>query len=95
MNIEHTNLRPQQTLTLNQSQGIECTNCTGILFTQVVLLRKFSKLLTGAPQDSIHMIPVLRCDDCGEVCKDMIPEGLPDIEAKLGLNKKQSVVFHD
>lgn len=81
--------QPQQiNLTLSQSTGTECSACGSIFFKQSVLIRKFSKLLLGTQQDQIELIPVFRCEDCGEVLKEYFPAGMTDVETKLGLNKK-------
>lgn len=70
---------PQQvsmTVTLKQTQEIECPQCGGIFFKQSVLLRKVPALLTGQPKDSLLPIAVFRCEDCGEVVKESLPPGL-------------------
>lgn len=81
----------QQQITNPPTTGIECANCQGIFFDQPVLVRKISRLLTGTPTDQIIVVPVLRCSDCGEVLKEVFPQGLPDVEEKLGLAKVEEV----
>jgi uncharacterized Zn finger protein len=77
----------QQQLNLAQTTGITCSNCGGLFFDQPVLVRKISRLLTGTPTDQFTFLPVLRCSDCGEVLKEFFPEGMKDVEEKLGLTK--------
>jgi uncharacterized Zn finger protein len=72
-------------LTLEQSTGFECNSCGGLFFKQSLIIRKWSKFLTGQPQDHIEPVPVFRCDDCGDLLKDFLPKGMKDVEEKLGL----------
>lgn len=77
MNLTQTNPPkiPIQ-LKLEDSTGIICSNCGGKYFKQSILIRRWSKLLLGSPQDHLDFIPAFRCDDCGEVVSDLLPEGL-------------------
>mgnify|MGYP003407457207 CR=1 FL=1 len=77
----------QQQLKLEQTTGISCSNCGGLFFDQPVLVRKISRFLTGLPTDQYTFLPVLRCSDCGEVLREIFPEGMKDVEEKLGLTK--------
>lgn len=52
-----------------------CEACGGIFFKQVVSLCIIPKLLIGAPQDVLQAIPVFRCDDCGQLAEQFLPEG--------------------
>lgn len=81
------NQQIQQHLSLAQTKGTDCSNCGGVFFKQVVILRTVSKLLAGTTEDLLQLVPVFRCDDCGELCKEFFPEGMTDVEAKLGMNK--------
>jgi len=62
------------------STGVTCSECGGSFFRQVVLIRKWNRLLVGTPNDVVDFIPGFRCDDCGEIFKDMIPSDLPGLE---------------
>lgn len=79
-------------LKLEDSEGIECPNCSGIFFNQKVLIRKWSKLLTGSPQDHVDLIPVFRCDDCGEVLSNFFPKGMKDVETKLNITESLNLI---
>lgn len=48
-------------------QELKCKSCECVYFTPVVKLLKFSKILTGAPKDTIMQVPAVRCSDCGEI----------------------------
>lgn len=77
----------QQQLSLAQTKGTFCENCGSGFFKQVVVLRSVSKLLAGTTEDLLQLVPVFRCDDCNELCKTYFPEGMTDLEARLGMNK--------
>lgn len=81
------NQNPNSTIGLNQTKGVDCANCGGIFFEQPVLVRKISRFLTGTAADQIMFVPVMRCQDCGEVLKEFFPEGMADVEEKLGLTQ--------
>lgn len=72
---------------LEKTTGIECKSCNGLFFEPAVILRRLSRLHTGRSQDDFIPVQAFRCMDCGEVCKEMFPNGLPDVEQKLGLKK--------
>tara|TARA_Y100000389_G_scaffold86549_1_gene83233 strand:+ start:485 stop:700 length:216 start_codon:yes stop_codon:yes gene_type:complete len=63
----------QQRIDINNTTEIVCEECGSKFFTEVMTLRKASKLLTGAANDQIVPIPVIRCADCGHVNKDFTP----------------------
>lgn len=45
---------------------MEC-ECGGITFTQLIMVKRISKLLSGAAQDSILEVPMMKCDSCGKI----------------------------
>jgi uncharacterized Zn finger protein len=53
--------------------SMKCDSCGGLFFKQVLVLKKISKLLIGTDKDDIYPIPVFRCDDCGEVLTNLLP----------------------
>jgi hypothetical protein len=83
---------PQIQLKLEDSDGISCPNCNGIFFNQKFLIRKWSKLLMGTPQDHVDLIPVFRCDDCGEVLTNFFPKGMKDVESRLNLTEPVTLI---
>lgn len=65
----------QLQINLSQTSGIECSNCRNNTFSEVVILRKVSRFITGAANDSVMPIPVFTCTKCGVLCPDtMAPE---------------------
>ncbi len=55
-------------------ETVKCLECDGVIFEQVIVLKKINKVLVGAPHDQIVPIQLFRCMDCGTVSG----EGLPD-----------------
>ncbi len=58
------------------STAVKCQNegCENELFKEVVYIRKVSKLITGAPNDSYIPIPVFQCSVCSHINKEFIPK---------------------
>ena len=56
------------------STSIKCESCEGETFIEVLYLRKISKLLTGAPTDTIAPIPAFQCSKCGHINTEFIPK---------------------
>ena len=59
--------KPQGKLDFNSTSEITCDECGSSYFVEAYIIRKASKLLTGADQDQIIPIPTMRCADCGNV----------------------------
>jgi predicted nucleic acid-binding Zn ribbon protein len=57
----------QPKIDLREQATILCERCGGHYFKEVNILKKVSRLLTGAPEDTIVPFPVYRCDDCGHI----------------------------
>jgi len=70
-----SDLSPQ--MLLENSREEVCENCQGQFFRQVIMLRRVSKLVIGAPHDQMIPIPVFRCDDCLTPVADMVPRDNP------------------
>ena len=63
----------QQKLDINQTTPIECDKCKGQLFKEVTLIRKVSRFITNAPQDTMVPIPVFACHKCDHVNDEFLP----------------------
>lgn len=74
-------------LQLDNSSGYKCANCDGIFFTEAFLVRRWSKILTGTPEDYVQPIPCFRCVDCGTPLTEIFPKGMKDVEAVLGIKE--------
>ena len=58
-------LKPQ--IDLRKQPTVECSECKGQYFQEVVMVKKVNKLLTGSQEDTIVPFPTYRCADCGHV----------------------------
>ena len=61
-------IRPK--IELSQMDVIQCEKCGSKLFTEVSMLKKVPKLLTGSQEDTIVPFPTYMCDGCGHVNDD-------------------------
>ncbi len=76
---------------LNQMQGqrvdISATSpivckCGNETFTDVMYLRKESRLISGLPEDRLVPIQLVACSKCGELVEDFIPAPLKQFYGK-------------
>ena len=52
---------------------IQCAECDGMYFRQVMAIKKVSKFLKGADKHTMIPIPVYLCDDCGAIPAEFQP----------------------
>lgn len=81
----------QIALKLEDSAGYHCDSCGGVFFTEALMIRKWSKILTGTPEDYIQPVPCFRCSDCGTPLKAFFPKGMKDIEEMFGMTEVETV----
>lgn len=72
-------LPPNFKLTDAREMLCECGNDT---FMDGVKFRKVSRILTGAPMDSVIPIQVFLCTQCGKPLNDMLPDELKENKIK-------------
>lgn len=89
--MQHEEMNLQVRGLLEKSTGTNCQSCGGFCFKPVTILRKISKLHIGSAQDQVIPVQAFRCDDCGDILREFFPDGMKDIEEKLGLTKEQTV----
>lgn len=70
----------EQQIGLEQTNGVRCQECDGILFQQFIAVRKVPRVLVGAPTDQHIMLPVLCCAQCNAPLQELLPPGLPEFE---------------
>jgi len=70
MNNEQVKLN----ISLDKTTPIVCDECGNETFTQVLLLRKASKFLTGTAQDALMPIPTFACAKCNHVNEEFQPK---------------------
>lgn len=61
---------------LQSSTPILCEKCGHNSFTEHLMLRKLSKIITATQKDSIIPVPVFACGKCGHINSNMIPDAL-------------------
>lgn len=54
-------------ISLKDAEDIKCEKCGGEIFEEKMMIKKISRLLTGAERDSISPIPVIVCANCNHV----------------------------
>ena len=59
---------------MKDSSGVKCDACGNQTFKETYLIRKISKLLTGAPMDITVPYPLFTCEKCGNVNDDFRPK---------------------
>lgn len=66
----------QQSLNIGieDTQAVECDECSSMYFEQALHIRKASGLLTGQGKPSFMPIPVFRCVDCGHINSEFLPK---------------------
>ena len=70
------NEQPQQRINISSTQGCICSECSNNTFTEVFLLRKVSKFVTGGPTDSHIPISVFSCTKCNTIHQGSLPDEL-------------------
>jgi len=59
---------------LQNSKQEHCVRCDGIFFEERIMIRRISKLLSGAPADQLIPMSVIVCADCYTPIEDTIPK---------------------
>ena len=71
------NQQPQQPkLDWSQAQDFTCSNCGGEYFINAVMVKKFSKFVTGTSNDAVVPVDILLCGSCGKPVDELIPHQL-------------------
>jgi len=52
---------------LKDAEQIKCESCECEVFEEKIMIKKVSKFLTGAAQDSIAPVPVIVCAKCNNI----------------------------
>jgi len=71
------NQQPQQPkLDWSQAQDFTCSHCGGEYFINAVMVKKFSKFVTGTSNDAVVPVDILLCGSCGKPVDELIPHQL-------------------
>lgn len=70
---------------LEQCETLPCSKCKGIFFTTVAIMKKIPKILSGQ-DNSISIINLFKCDNCGKISEIMnpVPKEIAEWETKKG-----------
>jgi hypothetical protein len=68
--------QPKLNISFDKTTGVVCEKCGCSVFTEVLMIRKASKFITGTPQDALIPIPVFACAKCKHINEDMLPQEL-------------------
>ena len=68
MDLQAKGLNPKDTT------PVQCELCKEEKFEEVTFIRKASRLLTGAANDTYIPIPTFQCKSCGHINKEFIPK---------------------
>jgi len=69
MNLGETQLK----IDIDKTSSYTCEECESEFFEEVVCIRKVSRLISGAPDDSLVPMKTYRCADCKHLNKDFNP----------------------
>lgn len=58
-------VKPQ--IDLKEIPNIKCEECDNQVFNEVTILKKVSRLLTGAMEDTLVPFPTYSCAKCGHI----------------------------
>ena len=58
-------------LNASDMEDVACPSCENIYFKNIIRLKKISALLSPTGQETIMPIPVIACEECGEIIQDL------------------------
>ena len=73
-------------INVQDAPWMEC-ECGSFMFTQIIGMKRLSKLLTGEPNDTVVEIPMLKCDSCGKI-PAFVHKQIPNFPEELKAVKK-------
>jgi uncharacterized Zn finger protein len=74
------NQQPPVNLDLSNAQDVVCDNCGNYTFTEVVLMKRISALVSPTGKEAIVPIPTFSCNACGFINKQFLPVKISDNE---------------
>ena len=63
----------QVKVALKDTSDVTCEKCDHKLFTQLMMFKKLSAVMSPTGEESLIPIQVFACNDCGHVNKQFIP----------------------
>lgn len=61
---------------LSNAQDITCENCGNYTFSEVLLMKKLSALISPTGKEAIVPIPTFACNACGYINKQFLPASM-------------------
>ena len=71
--MNEQNIPQKVNIAWDQLHEVICESCKGEVFTEGVMLREVSTLITGASEPQLAPIPVFICLNCKEVLQKYLP----------------------
>ena len=65
--------QPQMNVDISKAEDIVCESCGNYTFTQVMLMKKVSALMSPTGKDAVVPIPTFACNACGYINKGFLP----------------------
>ena len=67
----------QVKVNMNDTEDLVCENCGHKYFTQLMMFKKLSAVMSPSGEESLIPIQVFACNDCGHVNEQFIPKAGP------------------
>ena len=69
-------------LNVAELKNLECSQCKGILFTRVFIIKIIPRMMVGTAEDTEAEIPLWQCANCKHVmhAEKFVNDGKPKIE---------------
>ena len=64
---------PQLKINANDLKDLVCDECNGKIFKSVQMFKRLSALISPTGKEQIAPIPLFRCDDCGHINDEFLP----------------------
>ena len=71
--------QPQQQIqvNMNDAEDLTCDKCNHKYFTQLMMFKKISAVMSPTGEESLIPIQVFACNECGHVNEQFIPKAGP------------------
>ena len=73
-------MNQQVNVDFSQTEGVTCEECGGVYFTEGLVIRRASGLLTGTGKPTYIPIPVFNCRECGHVNAEFLPKEFTNLD---------------
>lgn len=71
---------------LRNSKTVKCGDCEGVIFSEKIIFKTISPIISRSGKEEILPMPVMVCEKCGKILSisdpyDILPEELKDKKA--------------